>query len=129
LAIALELGGAKQQAVLAALLLRAGKVVPIERVVDDVWGAGPPPSAEHSPAVYVSRLRHALAPHGVSLERRAGGYRLRLGGTTLDAQVFEGLVADASEAAAGGEHARAAALARQALGLWRGPVASCAAAP
>jgi basic membrane lipoprotein Med (substrate-binding protein (PBP1-ABC) superfamily)/DNA-binding SARP family transcriptional activator len=92
--------------------------------VDELWGAGPPSSAEHSVAVYVSRLRHVLAPHGVSLERRGRGYRLDLGGAVLDARVFEALVADASAAVAAGDEDRARRLADQALRLWRGPVAS-----
>ena len=41
----LALGGAKQRAVLAVLLLRAGEVVPVERLIDEVWGNDPPPSA------------------------------------------------------------------------------------
>ena len=56
-----------------ALLLRAGEVVSVDRLVDDVWGDAPPQSAEHSVAVYVSRLRPLLAPYGVlrgALERR-----------------------------------------------------------
>ena len=44
----LELGGRKQRAVLAALLLRAGDVVSDERLVDDVWGKSPPASAAHT---------------------------------------------------------------------------------
>jgi DNA-binding SARP family transcriptional activator len=120
----LELGGGKQRAVLAALLLRAGEAVPVENLVGEIWGDSPPPSAAHSLEVYVSRLRKVLAPHGVSLERRGGGYRIGLGESVLDARVFEGLVEEALEAAAGADDGRAAGVARQALGLWRGPVAA-----
>jgi DNA-binding SARP family transcriptional activator len=44
----LECGGGKQRAVLAALLLRADEAVPVERLVDEIWGDSPPPSAAHS---------------------------------------------------------------------------------
>jgi basic membrane lipoprotein Med (substrate-binding protein (PBP1-ABC) superfamily)/DNA-binding SARP family transcriptional activator len=118
----LEFGGGKERAVLAALLLRAGEAVPVERLVGEIWGDSPPQSAAHSLEVYVSRLRKALAPHGVSMERGGGGYRIVLGEAGLDARAFEELVEEASEAARAGDDGRAAALAREALGLWRGPV-------
>ncbi len=121
---ALELGGRKQRAVLAALLLRAGEVVPDERLVDDIWGENPPASAAHSLEAYVSRLRQALAPHGVALERRGGGYRISLGRAVLDSLVFEALVEEATQASALYDDTQAATLAKQALGLWHGPVLS-----
>jgi DNA-binding SARP family transcriptional activator/basic membrane lipoprotein Med (substrate-binding protein (PBP1-ABC) superfamily) len=121
---ALELGGRKQRAVLAALLLRAGKVVPDERLVDEIWGDSPPASAAHTLETYVSRLRQVLAPHGVDLERRGGGYRVALGRAVLDSRVFEALVEEASQTSAAGDENRAAALAKEALGLWHGPVLS-----
>jgi DNA-binding SARP family transcriptional activator/basic membrane lipoprotein Med (substrate-binding protein (PBP1-ABC) superfamily) len=115
---ALQLGGGKQLAVLATLLLRADEVVPLERLIDEVWGEDPPPSAAHSVEAYVSRLRQILVPRGVAVERRGGGYRLELGTAVLDSRRFEDLV---DQAAAAGEAERAAALATEALGLWRGP--------
>lgn len=65
-----------------------------------------------------------LAPHGVDLERRAGGYRIGLGRAVLDSRVFEALVEEAAQASADGDDNRAAALAKEALGLWHGPVLS-----
>jgi basic membrane lipoprotein Med (substrate-binding protein (PBP1-ABC) superfamily)/DNA-binding SARP family transcriptional activator len=108
--------------VLAALLLRPDEVVPLERLVDEVWGDDPPPSAAHSLEAYVSRLRQSLVPHGVVLERRGGGYRIDLGDAVLDARLFETLIGEASQAAAAGDAKRAAAVATEALALWRGPV-------
>jgi DNA-binding SARP family transcriptional activator/basic membrane lipoprotein Med (substrate-binding protein (PBP1-ABC) superfamily) len=121
---ALDLGGRKQRAVLAALLLRAGQVVPDHRLVDEIWGDSPPASAAHSLEAYVSRLRQALAPHGATLERRGGGYRIGLGRAVLDSRVFEALVDEANQASAAGDDTRAAVLAKEALGLWHGPVLS-----
>ena len=72
----------------------------------------------------MSRLRQALAPHGVVIERRGGGYRIDLGRAVLDSKVFAALVEDAAQASAAGDDTRAAALANEALGLWHGPVLS-----
>ena len=96
--------------------------MPVERLFDDVWGEDPPASAAHSLESYVSRLRGVLSPYGVAVERRGGGYRIDLGGAVLDSQVFEDLVDQAAQALAAGDHPRAASSAKEALGLWRGPV-------
>jgi DNA-binding SARP family transcriptional activator/basic membrane lipoprotein Med (substrate-binding protein (PBP1-ABC) superfamily) len=96
--------------------------VPVERLFDEVWGDDPPASAAHSLESYVSRLRRALSPYGVAVERRGGGYRIDLGGAVLDSQVFEDLVDQAAQALAAGDHPRAASTAKEALGLWHGPV-------
>ena len=96
--------------------------MPVERLFDEVWGDDPPASAAHSLESYVSRLRRALSPYGVAVERRGGGYRIALGGAVLDSQVFEALVDQAAQALAGGDDTRAASIAKEALGLWHGPV-------
>jgi DNA-binding SARP family transcriptional activator/basic membrane lipoprotein Med (substrate-binding protein (PBP1-ABC) superfamily) len=119
--VEVPLGGAKQRTVLAVLLLRAGEVVPVERLIDEVWGDAPPPSAAHSLEAYVSRLRQLVGGRGLSLARRGAGYCLELDDAVLDAQVFDELADDASLAAAAGDHERVAALAAKALALWRGP--------
>jgi DNA-binding SARP family transcriptional activator/basic membrane lipoprotein Med (substrate-binding protein (PBP1-ABC) superfamily) len=116
-----SLGGAKQRAVLAVLLLQAGEVVSMARLVDEVWGDDPPPSVAHSLEAYVSRLRQAFNGHGPTLTRRGAGYCLELGEAELDARTFLDLHAEAAEAAAEGDHERASDCARTALGLWRGP--------
>jgi DNA-binding SARP family transcriptional activator/basic membrane lipoprotein Med (substrate-binding protein (PBP1-ABC) superfamily) len=96
--------------------------VPVERLFDEVWGDDLPASVAHSLESYVSRLRRALSPYGVTLERRGSGYRIDLGGAVLDSQVFEALLEQAGQALAGGDHTRAASIAKEALGLWHGPV-------
>jgi DNA-binding SARP family transcriptional activator/basic membrane lipoprotein Med (substrate-binding protein (PBP1-ABC) superfamily) len=121
---AIELGGRRPRAVLAALLLRAGEVVSVERLIDDTWGDSPPASAAHSLEAYVSRLRRALAEHDVALERRGGGYRIDLQSAVLDSQLCEALVERAAETALAGNNGRAAALAKEALDLWEGPALS-----
>ena len=115
---ALPLGGPKQRAVLALLLLRANEIVPLERLIDEVWGDDPPASAAHALEAYVSRLRALLEPHGPKLLRRGPGYRLDLEGARVDAREFEALLADAGRA---GDPGRSAELNEAALALWRGP--------
>jgi basic membrane lipoprotein Med (substrate-binding protein (PBP1-ABC) superfamily)/DNA-binding SARP family transcriptional activator len=118
---ALDLGGAKQRAVLGALLLHVDEVVPVEQLIDDVWGGSVPTSARHGLEAYVSRIRRAISQYGPSLERRGDGYRLQLGGAFLDSGVFERLLDEAEVAFSSGVNGRAADLAERALSLWRGP--------
>lgn len=118
----LVIGGGKQRAVLAALLLRAGEVVSVERIVDEVWGDDPPPSATHTIESYVSRLRQLFNGHGPRLLRRgAAGYTIELGDTALDARGFVELQERASLAAAMEAHAEVIELTTTALAMWRGP--------
>lgn len=117
----IPLGGAKQRAVLAVLLLRANEVVPVGRLIDEVWGDDPPPSAAHSLEAYVSRLRQLFNGHQPSLVRRGAGYSLELRGAVLDARVFVELLDAASLAADQGDPGRASQLGAEALALWRGP--------
>lgn len=106
--------GSKPRALLALLLLREGRVATDERLIDELWGDDPPPTARAALQMHVSALRKALGPEVVV--RRDGGYALPLGGHALDVQRFETLV----ETARSAQPARAAAAAREALDLWRG---------
>jgi DNA-binding SARP family transcriptional activator len=117
---AIPLGGAKQRAVLALLLLYPNEVVPVERIVDSVWGETPPASAAHAVEANVSRLRGQMGPHGLSIVRQGAGYRLDLDGARLDAQAARELLRSAEEASIAGDGEDAAALSREALQLWRG---------
>jgi class 3 adenylate cyclase/tetratricopeptide (TPR) repeat protein len=112
------LGGARQQSVLAALLLRTGQTVALERLVSDLWEE-PPETAVKTVQVYVSRLRHGL-PSG-TIESRPGGYTVVLDGDELDLLAFERLAEKGHAALAAGDVERAAELLQAALGLWRGP--------
>ena len=114
----LPLGGARQQTVLASLLLRAGKTVGLERLVDELWEE-PPATAARTIQTYISRLRHLL-PAG-AIESRPGGYALLLNGARLDLHTFEQTAEEGRAALASGEQERAAQLLREALALWRGP--------
>ena len=117
----LPLGGARQQTVLASLLLRAGRTVPLECLVDELWEK-PPEKAAKTVQVYVSRLRHELEPRAI--ESRPGGYALVLDGDKLDLADFEQIAAEGRAALAAGDCERAAELLHDALALWRGPALS-----
>jgi predicted ATPase/DNA-binding SARP family transcriptional activator len=114
------LGGPKQRAVLALLLLEAGRVVPADRLVEELWRGSPPPGAVKTLRSYISRLRALLAPE-VALAARGGGYVITAEPGLVDAGRFERLAAVAREALSGGEAAVAGSRFREALGLWRGP--------
>src|SRR5215470_6298842 len=119
----LPLGGRKQRALLAVLLLNANEVVSRDRLIDALWGERPPPTASHTLDAYVSRLRKALASDGdggVRLVTRAPGYVLRLAPDQLDLACFERLAADGQRALDAGEPELAAVKLRQAEALWRG---------
>ena len=114
-----RLGGPRPRAVLALLVLEAGRVVPAGRLVEEVWRGSPPPGAAKTLRSYVSRLRALLSP-GATLAARGGGYVLGLDPDLVDAVRFERLVGAGQAALGGGEAAAAAGRFRQALGLWRG---------
>jgi predicted ATPase/DNA-binding SARP family transcriptional activator/tetratricopeptide (TPR) repeat protein len=113
--------GAKERALLADLLVNAGRVVSADRLVEDLWGDDPPGNPANTLQGRVSALRRALGPAGAGLVvTRPPGYLLEAGPEGLDAARFEGLVAEAT-ALDPAEAARATRLLEQALGLWRGP--------
>jgi DNA-binding SARP family transcriptional activator/streptogramin lyase len=119
----IALGSRKQRALLAILLLRANEVVSYDRLIDDLWGECPPPSAPHTLQVYVSRLRSALRAAGADdgvLVTRPGGYMIRVGFGEFDLHRFEQLVEDSRRAFAAESFDRAADKLRVALALWRG---------
>src|SRR5215212_1271577 len=89
----LPLGGAKQRALLALLLLNANRVVSRERLIDELWGDEPPETAITSVQVYVSRLRKLLPPE--TLVTRPPGYLLSADPDSIDLLRFERLVRDA----------------------------------
>src|SRR5918992_309304 len=111
----LALAGARQRALLAVLLLRAGEPVSRERVIADLWGERPPQGAVKTVQAVVSRLRRALGGEASRLVSSAAGYRLRVEPDELDLGRFERLCAEGRRALAAGRHERAAARLRAAL--------------
>src|SRR5215831_18017480 len=107
--------------VLAVLLLHANELVSRERLIDELWGESPPPTARKAVNVYVSELRKRLPGNGEGpIATVPSGYRLDVDPARLDSARMRQLVATARDAASAGEPGAAAELYRQALGLWRG---------
>ena len=108
------LGGPKQRALLAMLLLEAGRVVSLDRLVEALWEGDPPATAVASLQNFVAQLRKALGPDAI--ETRPPGYLVRLGPEQLDLARVRSLV----DAARASEPVRRGALLDDALALWRG---------
>src|SRR5439155_17512603 len=114
-----SLAAAKPRALLALLLLNRNRVVPTEKLIDELWGDEAPARAMKTLQVYVSQLRKELGPD--RLLTRAPGYELRVGEGELDVDRFEKLAAEARARLAAGDAADAVEGMRRALQLWRGP--------
>jgi YVTN family beta-propeller protein len=102
---ALDLGGAKQRALLAVLLLHSNQVVSRDRLVDALWDSDPPASAQKGLQMYVSGLRKLLGKD--RLETRPPGYLLRVSDDEFDLERFRDL--------------QNKGRLDEALALWRGP--------
>jgi DNA-binding SARP family transcriptional activator len=117
-----RLGGSRQRALLAMLLLHANEVVSSDRLTDELWSGATPKDAAKALSVAVARLRKVLEPATGEREplivTRPPGYELRIAPDQLDLHRFNELVAEARGTA---KPATAAAKLRDALALWRGP--------
>jgi predicted ATPase/DNA-binding SARP family transcriptional activator len=105
--------------VLALLLVAAGRVIPAERLAEELWGGCPPPGAAGTLRAHVSRLRTLLRPDAALLAG-GGGYAVAAELGQLDAARFERLAGAGREALERGEAAAAVSHFAEALGLWRG---------
>lgn len=114
-----RLGGTRQRAALAVLLLNANRVVSVDRIVEDLYAGTAPVTALKQVQRQISELRKTIGSMSV-IETHSPGYVIRLSPEQLDLSVFERLAADAGAALSAGDPGSAADLWRQALGLWRG---------
>ncbi len=124
--------GERRGALLALLLLNANHVVPIDQLIDELWGDEPPGSGAKAVQVRVSQLRKTFAGAGLGeqIATRPPGYVIELARDQLDLHRFERLVSESDLAVAAADPARAAELLREAMGLWRGaPLAEFRSAP
>ncbi|KAA2252874.1 tetratricopeptide repeat protein [Solihabitans fulvus] len=115
-----RLAGARQLALLSALLLHANQVVPVEQLVDAVWAEDPPPNAGAALQTLVFRLRRTLNTVEPSAGQRltfTSGYRLRVEPDELDLAAFRGHV---QQGRAATRLDAAAKEFQSALRLWRG---------
>jgi DNA-binding SARP family transcriptional activator len=115
----IPLGGPRQRATLAILLLSANRVVSVERLADDLYAGAAPVTAVTQVQRQISELRRALGTPSV-IETRSPGYVIRLSREQLDLHRFERLTEEAGRALSDGEAGVAARLLREALRLWRG---------
>ncbi len=116
------IGGPRQQAVLAMLLLEANHVMPIDRLIEAVWDEEPPNTARGQIQICISALRRqmAAAEGRQRVVSRRPGYMLGLTEGELDLYVFEGRVAAARRAVQENNLLKARDEFQEALGLWRG---------
>jgi DNA-binding SARP family transcriptional activator len=120
-----DLGPAKQRAVLAYLLLHANQPVSTNAIVDAVWGDAPPANGANVVQKHIAGLRRTLEPDrsprtgsGV-LTLTNGGYALAVATGTLDVDLVDDLLVQSRGAKSHGNLADAATLARRAVDTWR----------
>jgi len=124
---AVPLGGRRQQAVLACLVVARSAGVPSERIADAIWGATPPPGYLSTLQTYVFHLREMVEPErpkgspGRLLVTVTGGYALRIPDEAVDARRFERLVGEGRSLLTP-DPSRASRLLAEALALWHGDV-------
>ncbi len=114
----LKITGRKERLLLLDLLLHANEPVPRNRLLDDLWEEDPPARASDALYVYVSHLRSLV---GRDVLRTHGGYELAVEPERIDLRRFEQRARSGHEALEAGRPEQAAAILREALGLWRGP--------
>jgi DNA-binding SARP family transcriptional activator len=127
---AIDLGAAKRRAVLTALILNPGSPVPVETLINRVWDEKPPSGARNVLYAHLSRIRKVFADaveaedraggrrRPAVLDRRSGGYLVRIEPDRVDLHRFRRLI-DEARVPSLTDRARAAKLS-EAIGLWRG---------
>lgn len=120
----IPLGGGRQRALLAVLLLEANRVVPVGQLVDRIWGQAPPSTVTSQLQAQVSGLRRVLSDAGVGgdlVVTRSPGYLIRVRPGQLDLQLADERAARGRAALADGRLEEAASAFAAALDLWHGP--------
>ena len=122
----LAIAGAKERTILAHLIARAGQVVSVDDLIEELWGGEPPRAPEKTLASYVSRLRRDLRvrpsadANGDVIVFRSDGYALQADGNEIDAATFERLASDGHRLLGSGHVDEADPVLGRALGMWRG---------
>lgn len=114
----LALGGLRQRAVLAVLLLASDRAVDADRLIEQVWGDDAPPKPLASLRSYITNLRRLIGDD--VLIREGNGYRIDVSDAVVDAREFARLVAAGRAALDAGDPARAREMFAEALASWRG---------
>ncbi|WP_404958638.1 BTAD domain-containing putative transcriptional regulator [Streptomyces sp. 147326] len=127
--VRLRLGGAIQERVLCMLLLEAGRVVPVARLVEATWEKDPPVTAAHQVRKAVADLRRRIPAGNEVIATDGPGYRVVVADHQVDLLEFDALTKAAGQALREGRQSAAAESLRAALALWRGSVLSGAGGP
>jgi DNA-binding SARP family transcriptional activator len=114
----LPIGGGKQRALLALLLIHPNESLSTDTLIDALWADEPPPTAAKILQNYVSQLRRVLGDDRLLTQAR--GYALRVAPGELDLDRFKQRLEEGRRAQAAGDHERASLLLSEALSLWRG---------
>src|SRR5438046_6574851 len=114
-----RLGRRRERCLLGLLLIEAGNVLTMERLVALLWNDDPPPAVHRSVHAHVARLRAGLPPYGVRIVTAGAGYLADVDPQTVDVHRFTAAVARARAPAAPAERT---AVLDEALALWRGPL-------
>ena len=114
----LPVGSPQQRALLAALVLREGRIATVAELIDSMWGEDPPSQALAAVRTYASRLRKILGSD--VLVSGSGGYALQTAPDEIDLCLARELAADAERSREMGEDRRASELLDRALALWDG---------
>ncbi|WP_347586549.1 BTAD domain-containing putative transcriptional regulator [Acrocarpospora sp. B8E8] len=114
----LQICASRELAILASLVLNAGRVVSVDRLIETVWAGSAPRSARRQIAICVSRLRRILGAGAI--ETSSPGYLIRPAPDSVDWLQFRALVARSRSEVAGKNREEAVRLLREALALWRG---------
>lgn len=120
----LPLRGAREEKLLAALLLEPNRSVRTDRLIDAVWGDCPPATGRQQVHNTLAAMRRRFIAAGAPadlLRRTSAGFVINVAESSLDATHFDALAARARTLAAVGEASAALRLSRAALDLWRGP--------
>ncbi|XVQ84262.1 BTAD domain-containing putative transcriptional regulator [Microbispora siamensis] len=119
----LDLGGSRQQIVLAVLVLNANQTVTLDRLVEAIYDDDPPATSRAQVQICISALRRLFSAHNhpEMIVTTRQGYMLRVPAEGIDACRFESLVSRARKARDGRCHQEAIQHYREALALWRGP--------
>lgn len=116
----IAVGGPRPRTLLALLAVRVGEIVPLDRLIDELYGEEPPSDAANALQGQVSRLRRALGDPAL-IEFHPAGYRLAIEPELVDAHRFAALAAAGQQALEQGDSQAAESVLTEALGLWRGP--------
>jgi DNA-binding SARP family transcriptional activator len=123
------LGGLNRRTLLATLLVEHNRVVPTDRLIDELWQGDPPRTARNALQVAVCQVRSRLQDSGLArdtatIETQACGYLLRLDRSVFDVRRFESELRQAAAAQTAGDLDAAVQLVGRALDHWRGPALS-----